>query len=112
MSSNLLEWLLDPFVKFFLLPLRFVELHICTLEDRRTVAALMFVNNIVSYDIYCSMLLGLINIIVPSRDFQTFVPFPIICRRANYLSNEPIERAQYFFNSLPPSLRSIKGLTG
>lgn len=74
-SYNRLKRLQKLFFKFALL------LHIFSLQDRRTVVALMFVNNIVSNNIDITWPYQLKCVL---GDLRMVAPFRILCRKANY----------------------------
>lgn len=72
---------------------RLLLLHMNTLEDRRSIAQINFIQSLFNSNIYCPPLLSKLNIIVPSRRTRQYTLL-----RANF-SNDPLNLMIKKYNS-------------
>jgi len=110
--GNRIERLQKQFLKFALLPLRFLDptpsyhqqcrlVHLPSLEHRRSILAICFISDLVDGSIVCPELLSKVGFHAPSRQLRNFDPFFLELRRTNYFKNEPLHKALYKSNALP-----------
>jgi len=110
--GNRIERLQKQFLKFALLPLRFLDptpsyhqqcrlVHLPSLEHRRTILAICFISDLLDGSIDCPELLSKVGFHAPPRQLRNFDPFFLELRRTNYSKNEPLYRALYESNALP-----------
>lgn len=109
--SNRLERIQKVFLKFALQSLNFVEpipsynarcllINLKSLHSRRITLSLLFVYDVICGNIDCSHLLEFICFNAPIRSLRNFNMFNIPFHRANYVINEPLNRALIEFNKV------------
>lgn len=107
-----LERVQRKFTKFAILPLhitidpppsyetRCAFVNLQSLEIRRSIQSLLFLYDIINYNINCSELLTQVRFNVPCRLLRKHNYFHVDLHRTNYSLNELLTRAQNYFNKL------------
>jgi len=97
---NRIERLQKQFLKFALLPLRFLDptpsyhqqcrlVHLPSLEHRRSILAICFISDLVDGSIDCPELLSKVGFHAPSRQLRNFDPFFLELRRTKIPKMSP-----------------------